>query len=79
MSEELLTGEEVEAALRVGKGWFYRNHASIPAVRLGKGKGVLRVRRSDLDRYLARLAGADAQAPLGEPLKNLRPAGRKRA
>lgn len=51
-AEELLTIPEVGEVLKVAKGTVYRyiTHQSLPTVRIGSSR---RVRRSDLDRWIA--------------------------
>lgn len=51
---ELLTASEVASYLRVSRRWVHEwtKNGILPFCRVGKGKGVLRFRREDVQAYL---------------------------
>lgn len=50
--EDLITADEVESMLKVGKGWAYRNREKLPHIRIGSGKGSIRFSRSGIEAWL---------------------------
>ena len=76
MSEQMLTVKDVADRLKIGRTTAYTliEDGEIPAKRIGTGRGTLRVKPSDLERYINRPDDAPPAAVTGrraEPMEIL--------
>jgi excisionase family DNA binding protein len=64
MSDQLLTIKDVATRLKIGRTTAYTlvEDGEIPARRIGKGRGTLRVKPADLERYINRPPSREAPA-----------------